>query len=277
MINGTTLLQSFAEPVVFKDLEHCVVSHTQGLSLHAPLRLCQQFRVHPEQGATFVAVTDDPNGIHTEGDIVPGAYMWAKVLFGLEVLLPRLEVVEMKTRFSAITHYGEALLSELSCLPRTDGHVGIEVKIYRDGEVVSSSVIHGRLSETSSTPVVARRRVNSEELQRVYAFSNALGIDPDAYFYQNPDAPDFTYPCSFMASLPSGALVRSLQGDGGVLGALKLSFLARKKRAIVGPGPEVTVQRPKRWRKTFNRILTAIQEGVVTYLQGSALVGRVPG
>ncbi len=245
------------------------------MKLLAPMHLRQSFRVDPEQGAAFVAATDDPNGIHTVGDVVPGAYLWAKVLLGLEVLIPRLEILEIKTRFTSITHYGQNLLSELHYQPQDDGKVGIEVKILRAGEVVSSAVIHGRLRETSGAVDVQRSDVNNQELQRVTAFCRSVGVDPDAYFYKSGETSDFSYPCSFIASLPSGALVRSLNGDGGVLGSLKLSFLADCKRPIVGPGPEVTVQRPRRWRKTFNRIMTAIKEGVVTYLQGSALVASI--
>ncbi len=281
MLVQTSALRSFAEPVILRDPK--ARTRTPGiavrddtLEIRGPVQVRQRFRVSRDQGATFVSVTDDPNGIHTDGDIVPGAYLWAKVLFGLEVLMPQLEILEMKTRFASPTHYGESMLSELRYAPAGGDRVGIEVKILRAGDVVSSSVIHGRRREQAVGVDVARKTVNSEELQRVFAFSGALGIDPDAYF-EKAGQPDYSYPFSFLASLPSGALVRSLSGEGGVLGALKLSFLAENKRPIVGPGPEVTVQRPKRWRKTFNRIMTAIKEGVHTYLKGSALVGRPRG
>ena len=92
-------------------------------------------------------------------------------------------------------------------------------------------------------------------------------------YFRKPEGLDCSYPFAYVASLPSGALVRTLKGDGGILGSLKLSFLAEEKRAIRGPGPEVTVE-PRRWRKAWGRIATAIKEGVTTYLLGSALVAR---
>ena len=111
--------------------------------------------------------------------------------------------------------------------------------------------------------------VDAAWLMRVVQFYDALGIDAAAHFHKATDA-DLTYPIAFLASLPSGSMVRRFEGHGGILNRLTLEFGA-EPLPLTGP-PEVSLELPKRLRASFNRVLTSVKEGVRTAVQGSALV-----
>ncbi|MBI3724871.1 hypothetical protein HY251_13085 [bacterium] len=81
---------------------------------------------------------------------------------------------------------------------------------------------------------------------------------------------DLSYPYAFLASLPSGEMVERLSGQGGILNRLTLEFDAAKL-PIAGP-PEVSLELPERLRKSFNKVLTRIKEGVLTAARGAALI-----
>ena len=101
------------------------------------------------------------------------------------------------------------------------------------------------------------------------AFFGSLGIAPQSYF-DKPEGRDLSYPYAFLASLPSGEMVERLSGQGGILNRLTLEFDA-DKLPIAGP-PEVSLELPERLRKSFNKIVTRIKEGMLTAVRGSALI-----
>jgi hypothetical protein len=65
-------------------------------------------------------------------------------------------------------------------------------------------------------------------------------------------------------------MVERFEGAGGILSRLTLEF-GEAKLPIVGP-PEVSLELPKRLRRSFNKILTRVKDGVETAVRGTALV-----
>ena len=79
-------------------------------------------------------------------------------------------------------------------------------------------------------------------------------------------------PLAFIASLPSGEIVKRMSGQGGMLNILEFNFQEHKKIPLIGPDPPHVVLQQGKPRKAFNRILADIIDGVVTYCKGSAVV-----
>lgn len=244
-----------------------------GVELCGPFDVRRHVVVTRPRGVRFADATGDPNPIHREGEVVPGAYMAAQAVSTLEVLLPRLRLESLRISFVGVCWYGRATRMTLRCAPfvTTDGGAGLRVEIlgYQDQREVTTGVIEGRLEPAEPRLDLPLHRVDMNWLGRVLEFYDALGIDAQAHL-QKEGGPDLSYPLGFLASLPSGSMVQRFQGDGGVLNRLTLEF-DRARLPLAGP-PEVSVELPQRIRQSFTKILTAVKEGVQTAIRGTALV-----
>lgn len=116
--------------------------------------------------------------------------------------------------------------------------------------------------------------VNKECFERVQAYFDSLGIQSD-FYVQKEGYKDYTYPLAYIASLPSGEIVNQLSGQGGMINILRMDFGSYERIPITGDkGPEVKLARAKK-RSTFNKVMTEIAEGLVTYYRGLAIVNPI--
>lgn len=255
-----------------------------GVQISGPFDVRRHVVVTRQRGVGFADATGDPNPIHRDGEVVPGAFLAAQAVSTLEVLLPRLRLESLRVSFLGVCWYGRATRLTLRCTPtvspgggdapeqaRTGAAPGlrVELKGYQDEREVTTGVIEGRLEANEPVLDLPLHRVDTQWLGRVLEFYDALGIDPQAHL-QKERGPDLSYPIAFLASLPSGSMVQRFQGEGGVLNRLTLEF-DRARLPLVGP-PEVSLELPQRLRQSFTKILTAVKEGVQTAIRGTALV-----
>ena len=142
---------------------------------------------------------------------------------------------------------------------------------YQDDRTVATADVRGViLPEKPHTPV-KERQVNAKGLAAVQEYFTSLGVDSEGYFDKGAFR-DYTYPFGYVLSLPTGEIVRQMAGQGGMLNVLKLETLDSRKIPITGselPAVRLKRTRPKR---TFNRILADIIQGVVPYYKGSVIV-----
>lgn len=221
-----------------------------------------------ERGITFVDATGDPNTLHKEGEVVPGAFTAAQIVAPIEVLLPRVALSSLRVSFTGVAWYGRALRIVTHIVPH-DGKVSLEARAFQGDRLVASGEAEGVVREDEPRCELAPKKTDEAWLGRVRAFFRSLGIVPAAYL-EKADGPDSSYPYAFVASLPSGSMVERLSGQGGILNRLTLEF-DEGKLPIAGP-PEVSLELPARLRSSFNKILTKIKEGVLTAARGAALV-----
>lgn len=255
-----------------------IVPTGDGVEVRGPFEIRRHVVVTRARGVHFADATGDPNPIHRDGEVVPGAYLAAQAVSTLEVLLPRLRLESLRVSFLGVSWYGRAARLSLRCTPIACPAAGdapaapglrAELRAYQDEREVANGVLEGRLEPDEPHLDLPLHRVDTHWLGRVLEFYDALGIDPQAHL-QKARGPDLSYPLGFLASLPSGSMVQRFQGEGGVLNRLTLEF-HRTRLGLVGP-PEVSVELPQRLRQSFTKILTAVKEGVETALRGTALV-----
>jgi hypothetical protein len=241
-----------------------------GLLARGPFLLHLRYVLPKEEGIRFCRATGDDNEIHAVGDVVPGAMTAAKVILPVEVLFPDLEVRSLAVKFMAIARYGGPVFTQFRCVPR-EGGVDIFARTMERGAPIAEIELRAEPAAPGPAPEVARRKVNVERLRAVRAFIQSLAVAPHVYF-RRASALGYYYPRAFLAALPSGAMVRQLRGEGGLLNKLALEFEAGSRVPITGrEGPSVEIERPKA-RRTFNKIVTAIRDSLRTYVRGSALV-----
>lgn len=245
----------------------------QGLWAVGSFLVLQRFKVSKRDGIRFCEATGDTNSIHLEGDVVPGAYTAAKILLALEVVCPGLVLSQCTMKFTAAATYEQPLFTKVRCEPGSDGTTRFVATTSHEGVAIATLDVvarRGCLTEDECSP--ARKRVDRQQLRSVRTFMAALGVAPVTWFGARGSRGYF-YPRAFLAALPSGEMVRKLRGEGGVLNKLTLEFDPSERiPMLVGALPEVEVQEPKRSRRTFNRIVTAITQSVRTVVRGSALV-----
>jgi len=245
-------------------------SHRWGLGVTGPFVLHQVYTISRDQGVTFVEATGDENPIHREGDIVPGAMTAARAVSLLEALFPCLGIRHFKMKFISIARYGVPSRQQLAVSLEGD-RMSIRVRIEQAGKEVAQGRISGKLHPAVRRPNVGKWRVNKEELRRVQDYFRALAIPPDLYLLAGNER-NYSYPRGFLASLPSGEMVRRLSGEGGYLTTLDLTFPEGPPPPISGAGrPEVSLQTAHK-RPTFWKILTQIKQGVEEHCRGFALV-----
>jgi len=230
------------------------------------------YRVPADQGVRFVDVTGDQNEIHRTADIVSGALSAAKVLVPLELLFPNLRIDSARLKFIGWSRYGRYTSSNFIFRRKDNNRWKIEVHSYQNQNPILAGSVEGEAERRPVLPEeVKERKVNPEKVKTVREFFGALNVDPDAYFKKGSFT-DYTYPLAFVAALPSGEIVRQMHGQGGMLNILQFDFQGHKKIPLTGTGtPEVKLRRGKA-RKTFNRLLADIIDGVITYCRGTAVV-----
>jgi hypothetical protein len=242
-----------------------------GLLARGPFLLHVRYTISREDGVRFCHATGDDNPIHSSGGVVPGAMTASKVVLPIEVLFPELEIVAVTVKFTAIARYGRPLFTLFRCEPRPDGGLDVRATTSEGETPVAEIGVRAARAAAIAPPEVARRKVNVERLRAVRGFIQSLHVTPHVYF-RRASALGYYYPRAFLAALPSGAMVRQLRGEGGLLNKLSLEFEPGSRVAIAGrEGPSVELERPKA-RRTFNKILTAITDSLRTYVRGSALV-----
>jgi len=241
----------------------------RGVLARGPFVLHLRYRVEREDGARFCRATGDDNPIHTVGDIVPGAYTASRSLLPLEVLFPAVELADFSMRFAAVATYGRAQHTVIRCEPSAGGAV-FHATTTQEGTVVAEVEATTRWIELAPREVVRRRDVNVARLRSVRSYLHSLHVAPRAYF-RHAATDGYFYPRSFLATLPSGAMVRQLRGEGGLLNKLTLEFGGGRAPITAPETPAVSIERPKA-RRTFNKVLAAIGDGIKTYVRGTALV-----
>lgn len=235
--------------------------------------LHQVFEVEKEDGIAFVDATGDTNPIHRQGDVVAGAMTAARAAAGLEALFPALGITRLNIKFRAVAAYGRRMRQQLAVSFRGGEDFEARLRIEQEGRDVAEGVIAGKIAPEIQRPNVGKWRVNKAELRRVEQFFRALKIAPDLYLRAGGE-PNLGYPRAFLASLPSGEMVRRLSGEGGFLTNLDLTFPEGAAPGIAGAGlPEVGLKQAKA-RPSFAKVLTWIMSGVEECCKGFALVFR---
>ncbi|HZU97095.1 MAG TPA: MaoC family dehydratase [Planctomycetota bacterium] len=245
-----------------------VLGEGQTLEVRGPFQVRRTVQPTKARGTTFVHATGDPNPIHTEGFVVPGAWTASQMVAPLEVLFPRLQVTALRVSFTGVAWYDRPVRITLRVTPGTET-MAVEAQAYQGDREIARGEIEGKVLAKEARVEVAERKVDTVWLGRVEAFFRSLGIAPASYI-EKVEGKDHSYPYAFLASLPSGEMVERLSGQGGILNRLTLEFDA-EKLPVAGP-PEVSLELPERLRKSFNKIVTKIKEGVLTAVRGSALI-----
>jgi len=271
-------LAAFSDRVVLRDPRACsrrpsLVAAPGGLEARGPFQVRLQSVVDRDRGVRFADATGDPNPIHREGEVVPGAYLAARMVSALEILFPRLGLERLRVSFTGVCWYDRALRLTLRCRPVTDGAgaAGLEVDAvaFQDQREVARATLAGRLLAETPALELPLEKVDAAWLMRVVEFYRALGVDAEAWFHKDAGS-DLSYPIAFLASLPSGSMVERFSGHGGILNRLTLEFQAAKL-PLAGP-PEVDLEISSRLRRSFNRIMTTGKEGMQAAVRGTALV-----
>ena len=247
-------------------------STADGLHVQGPFQIRRRLVPTRARGVQFVDATGDSNPIHRTGEVVPGAFVASQFASAVEILLPGLHLDLLRATFTGVCWYGRALRLSLKATPTEEG-LSFEAVAFQDTRRVARATLRGHVRSASrcGSPRVELplSKVDGAWLMKVVAFYEALGVDPEVYFHGN-GGPDLSYPIAFLASLPSGSMVERFEGAGGILSRLTLEF-GEAKLPIVGP-PEVSLELPKRLRRSFNKILTRVKDGVETAVRGTALV-----
>lgn len=272
-------LSAFRDRIVLRDPRACsrnpgLVPMDGGLAIQGPFFIRRHLVVDRERCLPFVEATQDPNPIHREGEVVPGAFLAAQMVSAAEILLPRLHLDKLRVSFTGVCWYGRSIRFSLRAEPVRDEEGAItglefEAVAHQGRREVATAKLSGHLLAEIPQLELPLETIDTPWLMRVIAFYESLGIDPEAWFHKSGDA-DMSYPIAFLASLPSGSMVRRFQGNGGILNRLTLEF-GMVKLPLAGP-PEVDLKPPRRLRESFNKILTWVKEGVETAVKGTALV-----
>jgi len=255
------------------------------LDVRGGFSVLQRFTIDPEQGRRFVAASRDDNPIHIDGGIVPGAMTAARLVLLPEILLDGFVGERLKVKFRAIAHYGRPTLHHFRISPRpksdsTDPTAfDISLEAVQDGETVASGVISGTCHSSfgdapprSHRDELATPSSNEDSccVDDVRGFLASLSIDPDAYLANA----GYAYPRAFLASLPSGEMVRTLSGEGGLLNSLSLDFTGVGAPPLVpGAAPSVEVEKGRKRRgSAFRKVMTRVLQGVQIHCHGFAMV-----
>jgi acyl dehydratase len=238
------------------------------LEVRGPFQVRRTIHPAKERGVGFARATGDANPIHTDGEVLPGAFTAAQFVAPLEILIPRLALESLRVSFTAVAWYGRTLRTTMLVTPKDD-HVAVVAQAFQGDRLVATGEGVGKILPAPTRIEVPAKKVDRAWQARVEQFLRALGIEPRAYF-EKPEGPDASYPYSFVTSLPSGTMVERLSGQGGILNRLTLDF-DPGKLPIAGP-PEVSLELPARLRASFNKIITLVKEGVLTAARGAALV-----
>ncbi len=231
--------------------------------------------IQKSSGRRFVEITNDKNEIHRSGNVIPGAMTVSKIILPLEILIPELEIHNVSIKFTDSSIYDEKTKDVFSFQFVNHEQVQINVNTFQSQKTVAKTVITGRLNPfREKTTKVEEKDVNETKLNDVREYLGTLAIEGEAYI-QKDNSRDYTYPLSYIATLPSAAIVKQMEGNGGMINMLKMDFGNVKMIPITDEkGPEVKLERARQ-RTSFNKIITEIVNGVVTYYRGLAIVNPV--
>ena len=231
--------------------------------------------IQKSSGRRFVEITNDKNEIHRSGNVIPGAMTVSKIILPLEILIPELEIHNVSIKFTDSSIYDEKTKDVFSFQFVNHEQVQINVNTFQSQKTVAKTVIIGRLNPfREKTTKVEEKDVNETKLNDVREYLGTLAIEGEAYI-QKDNYRDYTYPLSYIATLPSAAIVKQMEGNGGMINMLKMDFGNVKMIPITDEkGPEVKLERARQ-RTSFNKIITEIVNGVVTYYRGLAIVNPV--
>ncbi|ODS32237.1 MAG: hypothetical protein SCARUB_02631 [Candidatus Scalindua rubra] len=245
------------------------------------LRVFNKFLMHHDyvikksSGERFAEITNDKNEIHRFGNVVPGAMTVSKIIIPLEILIPELEIHNVSIKFTNSSIYDEKTKDVFTFRFISSEYVQIEVNTFQSQKTIAKTNITGRINPAREKAAkIKEEDVNETKLNTVREYFDTLAIESEAYI-QKEGYRDYTYPLSYIAALPSGEIVKQMEGDGGMLNILKLNFGNVKMIPITDEkGPEVKLERTRE-RTTFNKIITEIVNGLVTYYRGLAIVNPV--
>ena len=231
--------------------------------------------IQKSSGRRFVEITNDKNEIHRSGNVIPGAMTVSKIILPLEILIPELEIHNVSIKFTDSSIYDEKTKDVFSFQFVNHEQIQINVNTFQSQKTVAKTVITGRLNPfREKTTKVKEEDVNETKLNVVREYLGTLAIEGEAYI-QKDNYRDYTYPLSYIATLPSAAIVKQMEGNGGMINMLKMDFGNVKMIPITDEkGPEVKLERARQ-RTSFNKIITEIVNGVVTYYRGLAIVNPV--
>jgi hypothetical protein len=231
--------------------------------------------IQKSSGRRFVEITNDKNEIHRSGNVIPGAMTVSKIILPLEILIPELEIHNVSIKFTDSSIYDEKTKSVFSFQFVNHDQIQINVNTFQSQKTVAKTVITGRVNPfREKATKVKEEDVNETRLNGVREYLGTLAIEGEAYI-QKDNYRDYTYPLSYIATLPSAAIVKQMEGNGGMINMLKMDFGNVKMIPITDEkGPEVKLERARQ-RTSFNKIITEIVNGVVTYYRGLAIVNPV--
>jgi hypothetical protein len=228
--------------------------------------------IQKSAGERFVEITNDKNEIHRVGNIIPGAMTVSKIILPLEILMPELEISNVNFKFTDPSIYDEKIKNVFVFQFINPEYIQIEVNTYQSQKTVAKALITAKVNpEGKHVAKVKEEDVNEANLNLVREYLDTFAIESEAYV-QKEDYRDYTYPLSYIAALPSAEIVKQMEGNGGMINVLRMNFGGVKMIPITNvKGPEVRLAR-KRERSTFNKIITEIVNGLVTYYHGLAIV-----
>lgn len=238
-----------------------------GIHIRGPFTIVQRYSVTPGEGRLFVEASRDENPLHTEDTVLSGAMTAARPILLAETILPRLRVRGLRVKYRAFARYDEPLTNLYRVTPQGDGCVKVEFEV-RSGSVVAAE---GHLQTAPlaalALPAAGRPALAPLQVEVLARFYQSLRIDPREGF----ETHGYGYPMAFLASLPSGEMVRH-GGTGGLLNVLDLEFPEAAGPALDSEsGPSVEVE-PTRPRNLFRRVVARVAKDMVTYCQGYATV-----
>lgn len=240
--------------------------------------LHHKYTISKESGEQFVDVTGDDNIIHKDHhNIVPGAMTISKIIAPLEILIPALEIINVNTKFIDFSYYSKKTHNVFFWKCINPGNICIEVSTYQEHGAIAKTIITGSIKEYPyDVPKIKEKEVNKKNLAVVHKYFESLGVESKAYF-QKDGYMDYMYPIGFISALPSAEIVRKMGGQGGMINVLKMDFGNHERIPIKGKSEiGVKLERGKK-RNTFNKIMTEITKGLVTYYHGLAIVNPSVG
>ena len=231
--------------------------------------------IQKSSGRRFVEITNDKNEIHRSGNVIPGAMTVSKIILPLEILMPELEIHNVSIKFTNSSIYDEKTKDVFSFQFVNHEQIQINVNTFQSQDTVAKTVITGRINPfREKTTKVNEEDVNETKLNTVREYLGTLAVEGEAYI-QKDVYRDYTYPLSYIATLQSAAIVKQMEGDGGMINMLKMDFGNVEMIPITDEkGPVVKLERARQ-RTSFNKIITEIVNGVVTYYRGLAIVNPV--
>lgn len=246
------------------------------------ISVVQRYTIAKSEGGAFVETTGDSNPIHRDGGIVPGAMLSARALLLPELLFEHategrarlIPVRHARFRFRGFALYGEPTVNLYRIQPGPDGELCIQVEVRQRETSITEGTLRLRAPGSAVGPVDQRELLAAERpnlrlsRETVHRFLQSLRVDPALYAAVAGDA----YPRAFLASLPSGEMVRHFSGEGGLLNVLDLEFTAEALTMAESGPPPVELEDTREARLSFRKVVTRVAQGVRTFCRGFAMV-----